>query len=118
MYLNYVVYLQKKGEFLEYLTFQAWTYGPVIPALYIYYKDLGFNSNDLITRRVGSEGSFPVLQKDKTIGLTVKRYAKLDTFQLIDLTHKEGGAWDVAFRKGHNQEIDREDIKKEFCHEL
>lgn len=116
LYLNYAVHLQRGGGVLEYLKFQAWTYGPVIAPVYYYYKeDRKNNSNDEISTKIGERGVYPVLLDDATIKKTVKKYGKLDAFALIDLTHESGGAWDVAFRKeGRNTLIDHEDIKREF----
>lgn len=117
VYLNYTLYLKNNGNFLKYLDFQAWTYGPVIPDLYYYYKNMGINSNDTILRRAEHGGSYPILQHDSTIKETIKRYSALDAYKLVDLTHKRDGAWYKAFCKGPNEEIPHEDIKEEFCSE-
>ena len=112
LYLNYGMYLKAHDNFLPHLRFQAWKYGPVVQEIYEYYK--GFGSNP-ITKKVGVEGGvYPRLVDDKTIQSTANKYAGMDAFELVALTHRREGAWYKAFAKKVGTEIEHSDIKEEF----
>lgn len=113
VYLSYGMYLKTHDSFLEHLEFEAWNYGPVIRAVYGYYKHLGSN---VITKKIGiAGGGYPRLEDDETIKLTVDEYGGLDAFELVALTHNREGAWYKAFSKeGTDNKIEHSDIQKEF----
>jgi uncharacterized phage-associated protein len=117
IYLNYGMYLKKHNTFLTYLSFEAWTYGPVIAEIYHYYKQFGGN---LITKKVSmGNGIYPRLENDDTIQSTIRKYSTMDAFELVVQTHKQGGAWHKAIRKNKeihsNTPIEHSDIQEEFC---
>ena len=113
LYLNYGMYLQTHDHFLPHLHFQAWRYGPVVREIYDYYKVFGSSP---ITKKVAGidSGVYPRLIDDQTIQLTVNKYAGMDAFELVALTHRREGAWYKAFAKKVGAEIEHSDIKEEF----
>lgn len=115
LFLSYVTHLQDGGEFLDYLPFQAWTYGPVVPDVYNYYKDRGYRGQDVIKKKMIHDSVYPVLENDKSISKTIERYGDIDASKLVDLTHQHGGAWHKAFSKGRNEPINHDEIKEEFA---
>ena len=98
---------------------QAWDYGPVEPAVYHEFKDYRR------ARIPSSVASVPetAASSDEMgiIDLTAGKYGFLTAFDLVDLTHREGGAWRNKYVRGeHNIEItvvdilDSDDVKVEF----
>lgn len=116
LYLNYVVHLRDGGDFLPYLNFEAWKYGPVVPDVYYHYKDIGSRRSNVIEHKMKSGRAYPALQDDDTIEKTIATYSRYDAYQLVGLTHEWGGAWFQAFAKGAGTIIEHKDIKKEFCY--
>ena len=114
LYLSYATHLKNGGKILDYLPFEAWNYGPVIPDVYYYYKDRGVKGWDVIKKKMVHDGVYPVLKNNKSIRETLERYGNVDGSKLIDLTHKPGGAWHEAFSVQHNARIDHRAIKNEF----
>ena len=117
IYLHYVVHLQNGGEFLDYLPFEAWDWGPVIPAVYYHYKHRGFKGKDIIRKKMPYGDEYPVLENDKSIRETLERYGDFAPFELVYLTHQPDGAWHEAYDLGYNMFIDHRAIKKEFANE-
>ena len=117
LFLSYVTHLQNGGDVLDYLPFEAWTYGPVIPEVYHYYKDRGYRGQDVIKKKMIDDGVYPVLENDKSISKTIEKYGDIDASKLVDLTHQRNGAWHKAFSDGRNAPISHDEIKKEFANE-
>lgn len=114
LYLNFVAHLQNGGDEIDFMVFEAWAYGPVIPDIYHFYKDLGSN---MINRLVSMDGKMYHLRSDEIARDTISRYGRLHGYQLIDITHKKDGAWWKAYIKGRNEKIENTDIRAEFCSE-
>ncbi|MGA9379780.1 MAG: type II toxin-antitoxin system antitoxin SocA domain-containing protein [Phormidium sp.] len=81
------------GEALFEEDFEAWTYGPVIRALYDEYKDYGWKS-------IQEEFEFPELELEKIefIKQIVEAYGRYDGAALATMTHREDPWLDA--RKG------------------
>jgi len=104
-------------------TFEAWDYGPVVPAL---YRDLRSFSAKPITRPVKDldwdTGEMvpvptPVNAPDveKVIDFTWCTYGKYDGWQLSEMTHRPDSPWDKT-RKA-NPGIKDADITRELLQE-
>lgn len=97
--------------------FEAWTFGPVIRALYQEYKDYGWKS-------IQEEFEFPELEPEKVefIEQIVEAYGQYDGAALSTMTHREE-PW-LAARKGlpetegSNALIPKDSMKRFFESEL
>lgn len=88
--------------------FEAWQYGPVVPSVYRAYSmyggtpiskaaqyrtfDFFGNASTRITPLSGDE-----LQ---SVTATVRKWAGLPSWRIVNYSHKKGGAWDLVFNKG------------------
>ena len=111
MYLSYTQHFEEGYEdFYEFLNFEAWKYGPVIPDVYEAYKYCHYgNIPDLLvlTGKVYSYESNGAIAP--TVDTAMDRYCKLNVFELVDLTHDQ--AWEDAFKKDGGRKIDHNAIK-------
>ena len=114
VYFDYIIVLQNDANnILDYLQFEAWDYGPVLPDVYHYYKA---HHHKPLRAKIKVGNSYPVLFDDNTIGKCVRKYARMDPFELVRLTHKKNGAWWKAYSaNGTNNIIRHQDIIEEFC---
>lgn len=88
---------------------EAWQFGPVVPSVYYRfcvfgampitntYDDININAEDM-----------------EIINPIVDEKRKLDPWEMVEETHKSGGAWDQTYRSGEGNRdvISRELIKK------
>ena len=101
--------------------FQPWGLGPVVSEVYHHLKYFGskpitnycyeFDPNTFryTANVVGWEDN----AFHETLNEVWKKYRHLSVNDLIELTHKKGGGWDIA-RQGHSMYIKDKYIKKEF----
>lgn len=90
MYICHMFYLGRTGEPLIDEAFEAWDYGPVLPS--IYHRLKGFGADDIVdvfTAYAAKEDT----PEYKLIAEIVGKLNKLTSGRLVDLTHKEAGAW-------------------------
>ena len=78
---------------------QAWTYGPVIPALYNELKKFGseplkgmIESDDIVAEEDA--------QVSQLLDEVIDRFGKLSASDLVALSHKDGSPWALAWEKG------------------
>lgn len=100
VYFCHVLYLVETRQALVRESFEAWKYGPVIPAL---YRALKNNEDRCITSRLTSlsaktglqeEVSLEFLPHDEDIlNRSMRIYGALSTFDLVDISHEMGGPW-------------------------
>lgn len=83
--------------------FEAWTYGPVHPAIYAAFKSSG--ATPIITSaqrkdiRTGEKHELPSLtdrEAWRVINQTIAAYGELTAGQLVRLSHAKGGPWHVV----------------------
>jgi len=106
-------------------TFEAWDYGPVVPAL---YRELRRFRAKPITDPLGdtdwdSGGKIPIPTPvnapvvDKVIDFTWRTYGKYDGWQLSEMTHRPDSPWDQT-RKANpgikDADIPRDLLEKHF----
>ena len=112
LYINYGLQLAGGGDEREYMAFEAWTYGPVLPDIYHAYKHLG---GEIIRHTLtDSNNDIVVLNNQHHVEYTIKQYGHYSGMQLVDLLHRPDGAWWKAFSKGRNTLIEHKDIKNDF----
>lgn len=90
---------------------QAWRFGPVIPDVYNAFRNQGIN----VDCEVAST-TLPIHANDeKLLGQIWDIYGSLSAFQLSELTHEDGGPWDVASKlRGNYAPIPDELIQKHY----
>jgi uncharacterized phage-associated protein len=83
--------------------FEAWTYGPVHPAVYGAFRDCGDRPIISAARRkdirTGELFDLPdVMDRDarRVIGQTIQAYGDFSAGQLVRLSHARDGPWDVV----------------------
>ena len=99
--------------------FEAWNLGPVIPDLYHKLKKYGNGHIDYLypSEEDEKEVTIKKVNEDKVIdflNFIFESFKDYTPGELIELTHRENGAWYTAFQKGANIVIDDDLIKKEF----
>ncbi|CAN5417882.1 hypothetical protein BH10BDE1_BH10BDE1_28010 [soil metagenome] len=78
--------------------FEAWTHGPVVPAIYHAFKHYGAAVVDQPSRRGTS--AVPA-ELTPLINRIIRRYGHLSGFTLSELTHKENSAWSRVYGSQH-----------------
>ena len=113
LYIAQVLHLGIYGHHLFRGTFEAWDYGPVIPDVYHKFKIFG--------NKPVEEWAFPKISEKcdedetKFIEFTSKALSELKAYQLVDLTHRKGTAWEKSYiPSAKNTYISEEDMKKEY----
>lgn len=118
LYLCYGHYAARyDGEKISDVSFQAWLYGPVIEEVYHEFKKFG---DGFITKACTFSGDkHPYVFADdfemgnQVINDVLNEYGHMTAFELVDITHKDGGAWSKARKKGE-KEITHKSIVDEF----
>jgi len=83
--------------------FKAWQHGPVLPDMYIYFKNLGYNSNDSLPKVNNLDYIFDENEK-LILEFVWNVYGKYDGKYLETLTHSEK-PWQIAWED--RQEVDK-----------
>lgn len=97
VYYTQAVFLRRYGEPLFEDDIQAWAYGPVEPLVYHAFSMFGRN----IIRH--PQGVPQVSERSATVIRDVMdTFGRLTAFDLVRLSHREGGAWLKAYRPNAN----------------
>ena len=99
------------------VTFEPWRYGPVVRDIYNNFKHYGSNAIDKLCTFAEDKKSYDFSDRfpegKKAVIFAIGKYGKLSASDLIDVTHRAGGAWEKAFKAGL-PEIKHEEIVEEF----
>lgn len=99
---------------------EAWDYGPVFPDVYRWCKHLGSGP---ITKPLAfpfgdpsdSPWAPPADPEDAAFVADVWNLYQDDTaLRLSELSHVQGGPWDLAYKEGRNAPISKDSIKHYF----
>lgn len=84
---------------------EAWEYGPVEPSVYHALKSHG-------SRRIlDPTGPVPDDRRaEEIVDATFAKYGQMTAYDLVDLSHREGGAWRATYVPGADREITANDI--------
>lgn len=90
--------------------FEAWQYGPVSREVYYEYRGYGASS---ITRpedeiNLGLDNKEKEVLNKSILNSNNKTY-----WELVEASHKEGGAWKKTYKNGEKNKIKQEDILNE-----
>ncbi|EPB2574095.1 Panacea domain-containing protein [Campylobacter jejuni] len=115
LYFTELDYIKKFNEHLIEDEFEAWRYGPVSREVYCEYRNYGANSID----KPEQENLSSILDKDEldVIDNAIKECNKETYWNLVEKSHKKGGAWEKSFKEGSKEAIKKELIKKEALNE-
>lgn len=112
LYLSQRTYIGRKhGRPLLDEEFEAWDYGPVVPEIYQIAKIYGASRIEALppVRRI------PTRSEHRVIREVVEHFADRTPGQLVELTHRPGGAWDRNFTPGRRHiRIPNRDILDEY----
>lgn len=103
-------YLQKeflkRDEQLFSDDFVAWQFGPVIEEVYFEYCGFGARPIHRIYNVIVS------LKHRRMIDTIIEKKRSLPPWNLVEETHKPGGAWEIAYNKGCGTKISKELIRE------
>ena len=88
---------------------EAWEYGPVEPAVYRAFKGRGRSAICV----PAASGDCPRVTDEEgaAIDSAVSKYGDLTAYDLVELSHRDGGAWKSKYAAGENVEITVGDIR-------
>ena len=95
LYIAQVLHLGIYGHHLFRETFEAWDYGPVVPDVYRRFKIFG--------NKPVEEWAFPKIDTKcsddeiKFIESVSQALSGLRAYQLVNLTHRKGTAWETVY---------------------
>lgn len=84
---------------------EAWQFGPVVPSVYHAFKSYGRAPIACPSSCVPKDA-----RAERIVDTTAEKYAKLTAFDLVNITHAEGGAWSKAYFPGVDNVITLESI--------
>ena len=98
--LQKILYFIQKDFLLKGLVafpdyFEAWRFGPVIPNVYYYFCSFGAMPITI------KESNFDVPYVNlKAVNDIIVEKRELNPWDVVEETHKKGGAWDLTYRNG------------------
>ena len=110
LYIAQVIYLGTNGSHLFKAEFEAWDYGPVVPEVYRRFKIFG--------DKYIQKWAFPNIERnctekeDRFISSIAYILSELKPYQLVNLTHRQGTAWEKKYIPGAKNIIIPEDLMK------
>ncbi|HDZ4932911.1 DUF4065 domain-containing protein [Campylobacter jejuni] len=115
LYFTELDYIKKFNKHLIKDEFEAWKYGPVSREVYCEYRNYGANSID----KPEQENLSSILDKDKldVIDTAINNCNQETYWDLVERSHKKGGAWEKSFKEDSKEIIKKELIKKEALNE-
>lgn len=104
LYFVNLAYVRDTGKFLIDEDFEAWKFGAVISDVYLEYKNYGASSialpPDDIKLNISSG-------EKEIVDNAIKECGKQSYWQLVEKSHKKGGAWDKSYEENKRNKIDR-----------
>jgi uncharacterized phage-associated protein len=82
--------------------FEAWTHGPVMPAI---YHNLSYYGGDPVTRQILARETPFDEHEESILSQVYDIYGKFDGLQLSAMSHTPGGPWDKTWRKYNRQAV-------------
>jgi len=108
-YLSQLVWFKSHDEPLIDSSFEAWDYGPVVPSMYHKLKCFGSRPVKNVFRSVKTIDNNDVV---KFLNKGFEVLSKKEPWELVGLTHTEGGAWAKHYLS-ESVVISNDDIKAE-----
>lgn len=111
LYLAHMVYLGRNKNPLVDELFQAWMFGPVLPKVYNRFKIFGSSP---VRKQIFNNLEFPKKKEFSILEETWRLLKDKKGWELVALTHREGGAWEKYFYPDLNSLIPNESIIEEY----
>ncbi len=100
LYFLWIDYYRKTGRRLFNDEMQAWTYGPVVQAVYWKYRYL-------VAMPITEREDNILSQKDREIlSPMIRHYSEISVGDMISKTHQKGGPWEESYSRGVKHRID------------
>lgn len=88
-------------------SFEAWQYGPVVPSVYRSYSIFGgspiYKAAEYRDFNIFAGKKEPIEIVDgaelASVAVTYREWGSLPAWQLVESTHKPGGAWDSVYNR-------------------
>lgn len=116
VYFVYRDYLQATKDPLFSERFETWKHGPVLPSIYQEFSSFGSKPITRFATDASGNAYIIDMKQDsafKAVVLNVwKQYRETKAWDLRDLTHSPGSAWDKAFHK-KSRFLSDDDIQNE-----
>lgn len=103
----------KSGKTLFKEDFEAWQFGPVVPSVYNRFCIYGGRA----IRRT-FEGALHNIKLSPELNSIIENKRELFPWDLVDATHKEGGAWKKAYDRKPKSIIKKKDIREDTTIEV
>lgn len=91
---------KKRGDSLFDNDIRAWKFGPVVPDVYYEYSIYGGME---ILESYNDHMIDP--EDKKLIDSILKKYEKIETWRLVDMTHAKGTPWDSVYNNGKESDL-------------
>lgn len=105
VYFAQVESLRQRGVELFDDAIEAWEYGPVEPAVYHEFKRFGKS----VIRDCGC-GAQLTYEEAQVVDYVARSYGTMTAFDLVSLSHRDGGAWSRVFDPHADRKISSKDI--------
>lgn len=111
LYIAQMFSLGQRGTALFPNNIEAWDYGPVVPSIYHEFKFFG---NLPIPLSAFPKGECGICVEDATFISAISDLLKgLKGWELVAITHRDGGAWQQTYRPGIKHLVISQDAMRE-----
>ncbi|STQ86871.1 DUF4065 domain-containing protein [Helicobacter muridarum] len=111
LYFTELDYIKEFDKHLICDDFEAWKYGPVVREVYYEYRNYGANSIDKPEKEIISE---KLTKKElDIINQSIDKCNQESYWNLVEKSHREGGAWDKSFKEDKKEIINKKLLKDE-----
>lgn len=105
IYLTYEEHARNHREALFNDNFEVWRHGPVVRTVYDFFKSYG---SEVIEFKFS--GIDNLMDREmQSIQNTLHIFGELSAWDLVDITHRSGGPWDLKMKSGDSY-INFEDV--------
>ena len=112
LYFAHGIFLQRYKKPLVSGYFEAWTYGPVHPAVYSSFRSAGNRPIDFRAMqkdlRTGDTKELPELKDIEALRIinhAIAAFGDLTPAQLVQLSHASGGPWDKVSKRAQSEKM-------------
>lgn len=112
LYFAHMIYMGRTGQpLIDDESFEAWTYGPVLPSAYRFVSGFGSRPIADVFGTVFDSGD---QDQKECIEAAVHRLGGVEPFRLVKMLHDERSAWQQYFDGKHNQVIPNSAVRDEY----
>lgn len=108
MYFVVLKHYKDTGEYLLDKDFEAWQFGAIVYDVYLFYRDYGANSIDKTNENIEIDNSIK-----QRVDFVLSKLSNYTYWDLVDMLHAKGGAWERTYTAEKKGVIPRELIRSE-----